>query len=167
MRGLAASDKSLVVRNIVFGVEDGLVSTVGFLAGISAASLSKQYILVTGVILILVEAFSMAIGSLLSEHTAEEYAEHKEVSMKRPFYASAVMFVSYVMAGLIPLFPYIILEPGLGQVWSVAISIIAIAALGWANARLFGLNIAKKIIEMTVLGGLAILVGVGIGRLLR
>ncbi len=167
MRALVSADKSLLIRNIVFGVEDGLVSTVGFLSGIAAASLPKQNILITGVILILVEAFSMAIGSLLSEHSSEEYAAHKEVSMERPFYAAAVMFVSYVLAGLIPLFPYIILDPRPGQWWSVGISVVAIAGLGWANAKLFGLDIRRKVLEMTLLGGLAILVGIGIGRLLR
>ena len=58
------------VRSFAFGVEDGLVSTVGLLAGVSTADVSRRDILITGAILIVVEAFSMATGSFLSESEA-------------------------------------------------------------------------------------------------
>ncbi len=60
------------LRNFIFGVEDSLVSTVGLLAGVAAAEISAQAILTTGLVLIVVEGFSMGIGSFLTEETTEE-----------------------------------------------------------------------------------------------
>ena len=61
------------IRNFVFGVEDSLVSTVGLLSGVAIAGVEQKYIFITGLILIFVEAFSMAVGSFLSEESAEKY----------------------------------------------------------------------------------------------
>ena len=62
----------MFLRNTVFGVEDSLVSTVGLLSGIAATgSVSKSFILLTGIVYISVEAFSMAVGSFLSEEFVE------------------------------------------------------------------------------------------------
>jgi len=64
---------AVYVRNFVFGVEDSLVSTVGLLSGIASAGASTATIFLTGTVLIFVEAFSMAVGSYLSEESVEEY----------------------------------------------------------------------------------------------
>lgn len=72
---------SLIIRNFVFGVEDSLVSTVGLLAGIAFAGVEAKTVVLTGAVLIFVEAFSMGVGSLLSEQSVEQYEEKKEVSL--------------------------------------------------------------------------------------
>jgi len=98
------------VRNFVFGVEDSLVSTVGLLAGITAASVDQKTIIVSGVVLIFVEAFSMAIGTSLSEQTAEEYRARESLALTRQFKNGLIMFFSYFFAGFIPLGPYLFLN---------------------------------------------------------
>ena len=60
---------SMIVRNFTFGVEDSLVSTVGLLAGIAFAGVNAGTVVLTGAVLIFVEGFSMAVGSLLSEQS--------------------------------------------------------------------------------------------------
>lgn len=102
-------DYSMIVRNFTFGVEDSLVSTVGLLAGIGVAGIGKSQIIITGLVLIFVEGFSMAVGSLLSEQSVQEYEVHKEVGFSKSISAAVVMFFSYVLAGLIPLAPFFIL----------------------------------------------------------
>ena len=62
----------LFVRNFIFGAEDSLVSTVGLLAGVASAGIPRKDIIISGVVLIFVEAFSMGVGSFLSERTTEE-----------------------------------------------------------------------------------------------
>ena len=57
-------------------MEDSLVSTVGLLSGVAVANVPMTTILLTGLILIFVEAISMAAGSFLSEYSAEGYASH-------------------------------------------------------------------------------------------
>jgi VIT1/CCC1 family predicted Fe2+/Mn2+ transporter len=91
----------LFVRNVVFGVEDSLVSTVGLLSGIAAESQSHAAILSTGVIYICVEALSMAVGSFLSEESAQEIAGKGPGKIRRAPPGRAVKLVSIVLAGLV------------------------------------------------------------------
>src|SRR3989338_903641 len=100
------SRRAMYIRNIIFGVEDSLVSTVGLLAGI-ATQTSRSVILLTGIVYICVEGFSMAVGSFLSEEATEEYLSLKKVPFNQSIIGSIVMFFSFVLAGLIPIAPYI------------------------------------------------------------
>lgn len=86
------------VRNFIFGVEDSLVSTVGLLSGIAIADVGRSTILLTGMVLIFVEAVSMAAGSFLSESSAENYASKHESPLRLSVPASAIMFFSYFLA---------------------------------------------------------------------
>src|SRR3989338_8370980 len=90
-------------RNFVFGVEDSLVSTVGLLAGVAAAGAEQSTILLTGIVLIFVEAFSMAAGSYISEASAEDYTEGDGADSRVSFLSASIMFVSYFLSGFIPL----------------------------------------------------------------
>jgi len=105
---MASSKKHLAghLRNFVFGVEDSLVSTVGLVSGIAIAGVPKTEILLTGSILIFVEAFSMGAGSFLSERSAEEFMEEEGMSSAYSLENGAIMFFSYFVSGFIPLFNY-------------------------------------------------------------
>lgn len=155
---------SLSIRNFIFGVEDGLVSTVGFLSGVAAAGISRPTLLLTGAVLIFVEAFSMAVGSFLSEHAVEEYARHGEVSPRRSEWGALVMFGSYLIAGFIPLAPYVFLSARLAFFVSVALSLVALLLLGVFSARLFKISLLRKGFEMLIVGGVAIGVGIFVGK---
>src|SRR3989338_44415 len=100
------------LRTFVFGVEDSLVSTVGLLSGIAIAGVPQKAILVSGVVLVSVEAFSMAVGSFLSEQSAEEFLEKKEVSPSNSIANGLLMFVSYFFFVFITLFSFSLLPLG-------------------------------------------------------
>ena len=59
-------DKGKFIRHFIFGAEDGLISTLGFLSGITGASLSHFIIVIAGIAEIFAAALSMAIGTYLS-----------------------------------------------------------------------------------------------------
>lgn len=64
------------IREIVFGLEDSFVSTLGAVSGVAVGSGSKEIVLLTGCVIVAVEALSMAAGSYLSSKAADElYAE--------------------------------------------------------------------------------------------
>ncbi|MDH4330784.1 MAG: VIT1/CCC1 transporter family protein, partial [Candidatus Moranbacteria bacterium] len=63
------------VREIVFGVEDGIVSTLGALIGIAIATGDQFTVVVSGVVIIAVESISMGIGSYLSTRSVREIDE--------------------------------------------------------------------------------------------
>ena len=157
---------ALYVRNFVFGVEDSLVSTVGLLSGVAAVGLPRETILLMGAILIFVEAFSMAVGSFLSERSAEEYIEQKNVSSRRPFIGGIIMFFSYFVAGFIPLFPYLITPPNNALWVSIILSLLTLFALGALGAKIFHTKIIRGGVRMFAIGGVAVIVGVVVGTLI-
>ncbi|MBI2446446.1 MAG: VIT1/CCC1 transporter family protein [Parcubacteria group bacterium] len=154
------------LRSFVFGVEDSLASTVGLLSGIAIAGVARETILLTGVILILVEAFSMAMGDFLSEYSSESYMRQAEVSSHRSFVAAFIMFFSYLLAGLIPLFPYFILVSELAVWFSISLSLLALFLLGVIGAKISNINATKSGFRMFLIGGAAIFVGVIVGTFL-
>ena len=156
---------SLIIRNFTFGVEDSLVSTVGLLAGIAFAGVESETIILTGVVLIFVEAFSMGVGSLLSEQSVEQYEEKKEVSLSKPAFAATVMFFSYVIAGLIPLAPYVLTFGANAVWWSIGLTLLSLFLLGILNAHLFRVRAWKDGLLTLVMGGLAVAVGIAVGQI--
>ncbi len=156
----------IYVRNLVFGAEDSLVSTVGLLSGVSAGGMDRGVILLTGMVLILVEAFSMGVGSFLSEESAEEYVSRRTVPGDGAALGGVIMFISYFVAGFVPLGPYILL--GTEAFWvSIVVSLVALFLLGALSAKFFGIRIWHSGLRMLILGGLAVLVGMAVGEWIK
>jgi VIT1/CCC1 family predicted Fe2+/Mn2+ transporter len=157
----------MYLRNLVFGVEDGLVSTVGFLAGISAGSLDKSSLILSGLVLILVEAFSMGVGSFLSESSAEDAEKGEKKGYILSMRGGLIMFFSYIFAGLWILLPYIFTQGITGIVTSVLFAFLALSVLGLVSAKITSQRPLKRIIRMIIAGGLAILLGISVGLFLK
>jgi len=158
---------ALYVRTFVFGVEDSLVSTVGLLSGVALAGASRNTILLSGSILIFVEAFSMGVGSLLSEHQAEKYLARRDVPILHSAIAGVLMFISYLGAGLIPLAPYLYYENHTAVILSIAFALLALFVLGLVSAAIFKTRLLRNAFEMLIIGGLAIVVGIAVGRFIE
>ena len=159
--------KEVYVRNIIFGVTDSLVSTVGFLAGISASGVSREIIILTGLVYTFVEAFSMAAGSFLSEDYAQDFEASKELSNKQPFLASIIMFISYILVSIIPVIPYFFLAPKSALWISIALSMTALFIAGASVAKISKIKPIRHALKMIFLGGIAILIGVSVGIMLK
>lgn len=153
-------------RNFIFGVEDSLVSTVGLLSGIAVAQASKEALFITGSVLILVEAFSMAAGSLLSEYSADSYSTQTEKLTRSNLTSAGIMFVSYFVSGLIPLLPYVFLPVDSALRLSIALSIACLFLLGVVGAKVAHIHVWKNAWRMALIGGIAIAVGAAAGKLL-
>ena len=155
------------LRNFVFGVEDSLVSTVGLLSGIAAAGAERRTILITGAVLIFVEAFSMAIGSFLSEQSADEYEESAPAPMRNSIVDGGIMFFSYIIAGLVPLGPYMFMSFDIAFPASIAASIGALFVLGYISGRISKTKPMFSAMRMAVIGAIAISVGIFVGGLVE
>ena len=66
-----------VLREVVFGMEDGMVSTLGSITGIAVGSGNHFTVILAGVVIVAVESISMGIGSYLSNRSQEELEERK------------------------------------------------------------------------------------------
>ncbi len=153
------------IRNFVFGVEDSLGSTVGLLSGVAVAGTMPETIVLAGVVLIAVEAFSMGAGSLLSEHSAKQIFLHQEVPIEKSFKSAFIMFLSYFFAGFVPLAPYIFLPVSFAFWMSIGASLIALLVLGIISGKIAGIRPLRPALQMFFIGGAAIALGAFVGIL--
>ena len=106
----------------------------------------------------------MAVGSFLSERAATEYAEKIESSYYDSVIDGFIMFVSYFFSGFIPIFPYMVFGVEKAFWFSILLSLIALFALGVIGAKISGRNIFKGGFRMASIGGIAIVLGIMVGR---
>lgn len=155
---------STQARNLVFGVQDGVVTTIGLMAGVSIGRLPRQYVIRFVGISVLVSAVSMAIGSYQSERAAQNFSGPPDrVNMG---VGAAVMFMAYLVAGSVVMTPYFFSRNTRVVIFSaIAISVVILFIAGWysaKNARDAGgteTSLLSNAIETAALGFAAILVG--------
>lgn len=68
---------SSTIREIIFGMEDGMVSTMGAVTGIAVGTQNHFVVILSGLVIIAVESISMAVGSYLSSKSEKEIDERK------------------------------------------------------------------------------------------
>ena len=68
------------VREVVFGLEDSLVSTLGVVVGIAVGTDSRYMVILSALIIIVVESLSMSAGTYLSSKAEMEVA-HKSLRL--------------------------------------------------------------------------------------
>jgi VIT1/CCC1 family predicted Fe2+/Mn2+ transporter len=80
----------------------------------------------------------------------------EEPQPKRARISALTIAASYIVGGLIPLAPYLLLSNVQTGLWfSVGLTLIALAVFGWVKARFTGIHPLKGSIQTVVTGGLA------------
>jgi VIT1/CCC1 family predicted Fe2+/Mn2+ transporter len=100
-----ALERKVRAREFVFGIQDGLLSTVGLLSGVSAATQNRAVLLITGVAAAITGGVSMATGSYLASRTEKEIFEKELLDQERlaiaqPHLAQEALLESLVDEGL-------------------------------------------------------------------
>ena len=93
------------IREFVFGIQDGLISTVGLLAGVQGATENNAIVVLTGLTAMLAGAISMAAGSYLSssaekEIFAKELREAELLAANEPYLAKEGLLRALNQEGL-------------------------------------------------------------------
>lgn len=113
LRLISMKDHSKISRWLnlaVFGANDGIITTFAVVAGVSGARLSPSIVLILGLANIVADALSMSLGNYLGEKSENRLNDlnKKSIVNKNVIQNSFVIFVSFMIAGLIPLFPYLL-----------------------------------------------------------
>ncbi len=92
------------IRELVFGMEDGMVSTLGAVTGIAAATHDPFITLLSGLVVVSVESISMGVGAYLSSKSVRsieerKLREEKEELKKFPAEEKQELIDMYVEAG--------------------------------------------------------------------
>lgn len=76
------SPKGRAIREVVFGIHDGLITTIGFLSGVNAANASWRIIVVAGLAEAVAQTLSMGFGGYLSTKSEREFYQ-REIARER------------------------------------------------------------------------------------
>lgn len=163
------------IREIIFGLEDGIVSTMGVITGIASGTKDQFTVIVAGLVVVSVESISMAAGTYLSNKTEEEiiarkhkYRFWRNISRQAAKHAerdALAMGVSYVIGGSLPIIPYLFLPLIVGIYFSIIMPIFGLTVVGIWKASLTGENKLKSVVETTGVSLVAALTGFIIGKL--
>ena len=130
------------IREIVFGLEDSLVSTLGAITGIAVGTQSTYIVILSGLVLIAAEGMSMAAGSYLSSKSSYDADKqlHKEDGKSYddhfvyPIRSAFVMGIFYFIGGFVPLMPYFFTTVKNAMIPSIVITAITLFMVGvWAS----------------------------------
>lgn len=163
--GIPPLDKSYI-GDVVFGASDGLITTFAVVAGVAGAGLAPSIVVILGIANLLADGVSMAAGGYLG-HESED-----EVMGKRRFHtpsaSAVVIFVAFVLAGFIPLIPYILGVSGSGAFYlSVALTLVTIFTVGALRTVVTKRPWLKSGLEMLAIGSIAAFVAYIVGYFLR
>jgi vacuolar iron transporter family protein len=98
-------ERLIRLREFVFGIQDGLISTVGLLSGVSAATRDHRIVVLTGLAAAFTGGISMAAGSYLSAQTErdvfeKELLDQERLAAREPHLAQEALLESLAADGL-------------------------------------------------------------------
>lgn len=103
------------LKAAVYGANDGIVTTFAVVAGVAGAQLSPNIVIILGIANMVADGMSMAVGDFLGERS-EHRLRQRQNGGKIPeglWKTGAITFVSFVVAGTMPLLPYLFQLVGL------------------------------------------------------
>lgn len=162
------------IREIVFGLEDGMVSTMGVVTGIAGGTQDTFIVILAGMVIISVESLSMAAGTYLSNKTEEEYyANTSKVPLHKKLHRQSIkniksdamyMGIAYIIGGLIPQIPYFFMPVQQAIPFSVVATLLGLVLVGVGKAKYAKTNVVRSILEMVIISLSAAGVGYVIGK---
>jgi vacuolar iron transporter family protein len=157
------------VRELVYGANDGIITTFAVVAGVAGGGLSPRVVLICGVANLLADGLSMAVGNYLSIRSYESVREaqglpEEEASPARHGWAT---FVAFVGAGALPLVPYLMPTGGADRFgMSIGLAYVALFAIGAARTFVSTVRWWTGGLEMLILGAAVTAVAYASGALI-
>ncbi len=155
------------VRELVYGANDGIITTFAVVASVAGGGLSPRVVLICGIANLLADGLSMAVGNYLSIRSYESVREAQGLPEEEaaPARHGLATFLAFVAAGALPLLPYIVDLPGARFGWSVTLAYVARFAVGASRALVGTSRWLTAGLEMLGLGVLVTAVAYGAGAL--
>ncbi len=164
-------EKAELLKDIIYAANDGIITTFAVVAGVTGGGLSAITVLILGFASLFADGFSMAISNYLGTKSEKEFleAQHQpEVGHERPLRNSVVTFFSFVIAGVVPILPFLVIFASPSNFsYSIGVSLIALFLIGAFRTVFTRKNWFTSGLEMLILGGVAAGIAYGVGFLIR
>ncbi|GGN95981.1 MULTISPECIES: VIT1/CCC1 transporter family protein [Haloarcula] len=164
------------IAEVVYGANDGIITTFAIVAGVAGAALDPGIVLILGFANLFADGFSMGMSNFLSQRSAMDYQTAQTgtaTAVKPPSWTALTTFLAFVFAGWMPLLPYVValvLTDPFGGVPTFSVSVAATAV------AFFGIGASRSVVtdrkwpvagtEMLGVGMLAAGVAFAVGILL-
>ena len=154
--------------DLVYGANDGIITTFAVVAGVAGGGLSQRVVLIIGAANLLADGLSMAVGNYLSIRSHESVLEAQELPEEEafPLRHGGATFLAFVLAGAVPLLPYIIPLLSFDRFTSsIALTLLALFAVGASRALIANVRWWKAGLEMLGLGTVVAALAYGSGAM--
>lgn len=154
------------LRDLVYGANDGIITTFAVVCGVAGADLSTRVVLILGFANLLADGFSMGASNYLSirSETAARAAAGEEAVERHPFRHGTATFLAFILAGVVPLVAYVLPLRG-WEPFPVAIVLTALTLFAVGASRAFVTRHSwwRSGTEMLLVGGAAAAVAYFVG----
>ena len=162
-------DKASLIRDVVTAGNDGVVTTFAVVAGSLGASLSPSVVLILGFANLFADGLSMSTGAYLGVKSEIEFENNSGEKIKlgnKPLINGLTTFVSFIIAGLIPLTPYLLKFENSFLVSSFLV-FLTLLVIGVFRGIIVRKSLIRTIIENILIGGVSAVVAYIVGNLAK
>lgn len=143
------------IGDIVYGANDGIVTTFAVVAASAGAGMSAPIIIILGIANLVADGFSMGASKYLSLKS-EQSVERAGTSGRSPLNDGFATFISFVIVGSLPLVPFLIPAAATDAFMISAIATgITFFVVGAARSLVINKNPITAGFEMLLVGGTA------------
>jgi len=153
-------------RSLMFGLQDGIVSTTGVVIGISTGVSDKAIIVLAALVAVTVEASSMAAGQYSSEkavHQMDKSGRHTD----NLYIGALIMFIAYLMGGAFSIVPILAFDQPIAKIFAVVSAFAGLFIIGYLKGYLVEHKPLRSAIELFIIGAIATTVGIIVGYLFK
>jgi VIT1/CCC1 family predicted Fe2+/Mn2+ transporter len=154
------------VRELVYGANDGIITTFAVVAGVAGGGLPIRVVLIIGAANLFADGLSMAVGNYLSIRSHESVLEAQQLPEEEafPFRHAGATFLAFVAAGTVPLMPYMVAANPIGRFpLSIGLTLFTLFAVGASRALIARVRWSAAGLEMLGLGGAVAAIAYGCG----
>ena len=153
-RGLAAVARHYM-RDLVYGANDGIITTFAVVAGVEGGALSPAAVLIVGAANLAADGLSMGVGNYLAIRANESARESENLAEEEasPARHGLATVLAFVTAGALPLLPYMLaLPPTSPRISSVVFAMAGLFGVGAIRTTVTAGNWWKVGLEGLALG---------------
>ncbi|OHA66700.1 MAG: hypothetical protein A3C82_00550 [Candidatus Wildermuthbacteria bacterium RIFCSPHIGHO2_02_FULL_47_12] len=170
--------KGVYVGDLVYGANDGVVTTFAVVAGAMGAVLSPGVIIILGLANLFADGFSMGASNYLALRSEKELRDAQgnngvlgngDENTSHLVQHGVITFIAFLVAGSVPLIPYIFSarDPQTSFILSGVLAGVTFWLVGAARTLLTGGNPWKAGMEILLIGSMASVVAFAIGWVVK
>jgi vacuolar iron transporter family protein len=162
-RAAVADAAGHYLSDLVYGANDGIITTFAVVSGVVGASLANSVVVILGLANLVADGFSMGASNYLARRStgADDLVERREAGKH-----GTATSLGFVVAGVLPLTAYLLPVPDAARFPSaVAVAAAALFTVGAARTLVTRRGFLRSGAEMLLVGTAAGLVAYAIGAL--